>query len=114
MPRHYPISIALYAWWLISCHVLFPPTAITLRLLPCLFGCKAVCVFVCFVLITLSTYSHVLPDMQDTAERWRPRWEPCRESNFTRVAARLQQEGRDTFPGPLFVYTEYRCLQVFL
>src|SRR5215217_1361282 len=46
--------------------------------------------------------------------RWKRRWELCRKLYFTRVAARLQQKGRDTPPGPLFVSTKAHCLQVLL
>ena len=105
MPRHYPISIALHAWWLFSCHVPFPPRAITLRLLPCLFRCKTVCVFACFVLITLNTYSHVLPDVQDSP--------PSDESRavVSTTSLRLQQRAGKRFPA-LSVSAKYRCLQV--
>ena len=68
------------------------------------------------ITITLNTYSLTFSPTCRTPPptRWRPRWEPFREINFTRVAVRLQQEGRGMYPGPLFAFTEYRCLQVFL
>lgn len=43
------------------------------------------------ITITLDTYSHVLPDMQDWRPTlWKRLWAPCRDPSSARVAVRLQ------------------------
>jgi hypothetical protein len=41
--------------------------------------------------------------------RWKQHY---RKGNFARVAARLQQQGREALPGPLWALSKYRYFQV--